>query len=91
MPNDSHQRAAEFQQLAAHAHRVAAAHRGKEDHQTGRDHSEQALRYAYQALQWSQESHRKSMKLAANALDMHAPDKPSAVRAPSSERCHNSR
>ena len=41
MPNDSHQRAAEFHELAAHAHRAAAAHDGKEDHQTGREHSKQ--------------------------------------------------
>ena len=35
MPQNSHQRAAEMHDLAAHAHRVAAAHQGKEDHQTG--------------------------------------------------------
>jgi hypothetical protein len=29
LPNDSHQRVAEFHELAAHAHRAAAAHRGK--------------------------------------------------------------
>jgi len=34
MPNDSHQRAADFHELAAHTHRAAAAHHGKEDHQT---------------------------------------------------------
>lgn len=30
MPSDSGQRAAEFHDLAAHAHRVAAVHHGKE-------------------------------------------------------------
>jgi hypothetical protein len=34
MPNDSHQRAAEFHDLGAHAHRAAAVHHGKEGHQT---------------------------------------------------------
>ena len=37
MPNDSHQRAAEFHELAAHAHRVAAVHHGKEDHLTAHE------------------------------------------------------
>ena len=61
MPNDSHQRAAEFHELAAHAHRAAAAHHGKEDHQTAQEHSKQALEHANKALQWSQEAHRKSV------------------------------
>ena len=53
MPNDSHQRAAEFHELAAHAHRAAAAHHGKEDHQTGHEHSKQALEHANKAMPWS--------------------------------------
>jgi len=64
MPNDSHQRAAEYHELAAHAHRAAAAHHGKEDHQTGHEHSKQALEHANKAFQWSQEAHRKSLKSA---------------------------
>jgi len=67
MPNDSHQRAAEFHELAAHAHRAAAAHHGKEDHQTGHEHSKQAMEYANKAMEWSQESHRRSRKVAGNA------------------------
>jgi hypothetical protein len=62
MPQDSHQRAAEFHELAAHAHRAAAAHHGKEDHQTGREHSRQALEHATTAFQYSQEAHQKSEK-----------------------------
>src|SRR5882762_8321941 len=62
MPNDSHQRAAEFHELTAHAHRAAAAHHGKEDHQSGHEHSTQALEHANKAFQWSQEAHRKSEK-----------------------------
>jgi hypothetical protein len=34
MLNNSHQTAAEFHDLAALAHRAAAVHHGKEDHQT---------------------------------------------------------
>jgi len=67
MPNESHQRAAEFHELAAHAHRAAAAHHGKEDHQTGHEHSKQALEHARKAFEWSQEAHRKSVKAAEKA------------------------
>ncbi len=42
MPKDSHQRAAEFHDLAAHAHRTAAAHHEKQDHLTAHEHSRQA-------------------------------------------------
>ena len=66
MPNDSHQRAAEFHELAAHAHRTAAAHHGKEDHQTGHEHSKQAMEYANKAMEWTQESHQRSKKVAGN-------------------------
>jgi hypothetical protein len=62
MPYDSHQRAAEFHELAAHAHRAAAVHHGKEDHLTGHELSKQALEHACKALQWSQEAHKKSAK-----------------------------
>jgi electron transfer flavoprotein alpha/beta subunit len=62
MPNDSHQRAAEFHELAAHAHRAAAAHHGEEDHQTGHEHSKQAMEHANKAFQSSKEAHRKSEK-----------------------------
>ena len=62
MPNDSHQRAAEFHELAAHAHRAAAAHHGKEDHLTGHEHSEQALEHAKKAWQFSQKAHVQSSR-----------------------------
>lgn len=64
MPQDAHQRAAEFHDLAAHAHRMAAAHHGKEDHQTGREHSRQALEHATKAFHYSEEAHQKSEKAA---------------------------
>jgi hypothetical protein len=62
MPNESHQRAAEFHELAAHAHRAAAAHHEKEDHQSGHEHSKQALEHANKAFHWTQEAHRESVK-----------------------------
>jgi len=51
MPNDSHQRAAEFHELAAHAHRAAAAHHAKEDTRQGT--SIQSRRWNMQIRRWS--------------------------------------
>ena len=42
---ENHQRAAELDDGAAHAHRVAEQ-QGKEDHQTGQEHSRQALEHS---------------------------------------------
>ncbi len=67
MPNESHQRAAEFHELAAHAHRAAAVHHTKEDHQTGHEHSKQALEYANKSFAWSQEAERKSSNTAGRS------------------------
>jgi hypothetical protein len=39
---ENHQRAAELHDLAAHAHRSALQH-GQQDHETGHEHSRQAL------------------------------------------------
>jgi hypothetical protein len=36
---ENHQRAAELHDQAAHAHRAAAEHRGKQDHQMGQEHT----------------------------------------------------
>lgn len=58
--NDWHQRAAEFNDLAAHAHRVAATHHDKEDHQTGHELSKHAMEYSAKAYLYSQEAHRES-------------------------------
>jgi len=59
MPNDSHQRAAAFDELAAH--------HGKEDHQTGHEHSKQAMEHADKAMEWSHEAHGKSVKSAGKS------------------------
>ena len=62
--NDWHQRAAEFNDLAAHAHRVAATHHSKEDHQTGQELSRQAMEYSAKAYLYSQEAHRLAGNLS---------------------------
>jgi hypothetical protein len=64
MPADTHRIAAEMHDKAAHAHRVAAAHHGSEDHLTGHEISEQALDHAKRAFEQSQEAHRRSAKVA---------------------------
>lgn len=49
-------------ELAAHAHRAAAVHHGKEDHLTGHELSKQAMEHANMAFQASREAHQKSEK-----------------------------
>lgn len=58
--HDSHTKAAEYHDLAAHAHRAAAASHDQQDHETGREHSRQALDHANKAYLLSQEAHNKS-------------------------------
>lgn len=50
---ENHQRAAELHDLAAHAHR-AALRQGKQDHETGRELSRQALEHSKTAHQQTQ-------------------------------------
>jgi hypothetical protein len=64
VPNSTHQRAAEFHDLAAHAHRAAAVHHGKGDHQTAHEHSKEALEYSNKAHQRSEEAIKKSANTA---------------------------
>jgi hypothetical protein len=52
---------------AAHAHRVAAAHHGSEDHLSAHEMSKQALDHATRAFEQSQEAHRQSAKAAGKA------------------------
>ena len=63
--NDWHQRAAEFHDLAAHAHRVAATHHDQKDHPTGHEVSQRAMEYATKAYRYSQEAHQKSGSLVS--------------------------
>jgi hypothetical protein len=60
MPYDSHQRAAEFHDLAAQAHRVAAVHHGKEDHLTGHELARQAMEHSAKAHQATLEALQQS-------------------------------
>jgi hypothetical protein len=46
---ENHQRAAELQDVGAHAHRTADEQRGKQDHITGHEHSRQALEHSHAA------------------------------------------
>jgi hypothetical protein len=64
MPGDMHIVAAEMHEKAAHAHRVAATHHGKEDHLTGHEISKEALDHARLAFEKAQEAHRASSKAA---------------------------
>jgi hypothetical protein len=50
---ENHQRAAELQDNAAHAHRTAEQ-QGKQDHLTGHEHSRQALEHSQDARQDAQ-------------------------------------
>ena len=61
-PQDSHQIAMELHEQAAHVHRTAAAHHGKQDPLAGHEHFEQAMERAGKAFTCSQEAHQKSEK-----------------------------
>jgi hypothetical protein len=50
---ENHQRGAELQDAAAHAHRVAEQH-GQQEHLTGSEHSRQALEHSQSAHQHTQ-------------------------------------
>ena len=50
---ENHQRAAELQDEAAHAHRVAEQ-QGKQDHLTGQEHSRQALEHTQESHEHTQ-------------------------------------
>lgn len=53
----NHQRAAELHEVAAHAHRVAEDHRGKQDHLSAQELSRQSLEH-------SRAAHEHSMTLS---------------------------
>jgi hypothetical protein len=57
---DSQQKAAEYHNLAAHAHRSAAVHQGQEDHLTGHEQSRQALVHSNTAHQHSLGMHQQA-------------------------------
>jgi hypothetical protein len=49
---------------AAHAHRVAAAHHGMEDHLSAHEMSKEALDQSRRAFEQAQEAHRRSSRSA---------------------------
>jgi hypothetical protein len=55
-----HRKAAEYHDLAAHAHRTAAEHNEKGDNEAHNWHLERALEYSNQAYKLAQEAHSKS-------------------------------
>jgi hypothetical protein len=70
MPYDSHQRAAEFHELAAHAHRVAMAHLDKEDHLTAHELTKQAMERSRRAHEASVRAFEES-QAAAKRREQH--------------------
>jgi len=58
--NESHVKAAEFHERAAHAHRAAAAQHGKGDHLSAHEASKQALEHSTKAFELAQAAHRES-------------------------------
>ena len=64
MPNDWNTRAAEFHEQAAHAHRAAAVHHGKQDHLTGHEFTRQAMEHSSNAHQATLEAVAQSEELA---------------------------
>jgi hypothetical protein len=73
MKGNSYQRAAELHNLAGHAHLAAAAHHGKEDHETGSEHSRQAMEHSTKAFLQSLAADRTSAKLTGNTRTSDAP------------------
>jgi len=60
---DTHRKAAEHHELAAHAHRTAAEHNEKGEGEAGSWHAERALEYSDHAYKLAKEAHNKSGKM----------------------------
>lgn len=58
--NDSHEKAAEQHELAAHAHRTAAEHNEKGENELGNWHLQRALEYSEHAYKLARDAHSKS-------------------------------
>lgn len=61
--HDSHRKAAELHELAAHAHRTAAEHNETGNTESGSWHKQRALEYSDHACRLAQEAHSKSGKI----------------------------
>jgi hypothetical protein len=63
--HDSHRKAAEYHQLAAHSHRTAAEHNEKGDNEAGNWHLKRAMEFSNRAYELAKEAHDKSGKIEA--------------------------
>ena len=72
---NSQQKAAEFHNLAAHAHRTAAVHQGQEDHLTGHEHSRQALEHSNTAHQHSLGMHKRPGPTTSASCALRKPER----------------
>jgi len=69
---ENHRRAAELHDSAAHAHRSAAEAHEKQDHQTGRELSRQALEHSERAHQRTAQTYGEPMNEHGIATFGHA-------------------
>ena len=60
-----HREAAEYHDLAAHAHRTAAEHNEKGDNETGNWHLDRAREYSDQASEIAEQIHPKSGRMGS--------------------------
>ncbi len=91
MQNGPHWRAAELHDLAAHAHRSAAAQHDKGDHETGHEHSKKAMEYSMKAYEIAQVAHRESLEFAKEQNNAKQPgiEASKSEEAPSSGQSGN--
>ena len=68
---ENHQRAAELEDSAAHAHRTAAEGHDKQDHQTGQERSRRALEHSPQPSQDTEQAHRGAVNEHGIAIFGH--------------------
>ena len=58
--HESHRKAAEQHELAAHSHRTAAEHNEKGDNEAGDWHAQRAMEHSNHAYTLAKEAHNKS-------------------------------
>ncbi len=63
MMHHTHNEAADFHDMAAHAHRTAAEHNEKGENEAGNWHSARALEYSERAYRLAREAHNKSGRI----------------------------
>jgi hypothetical protein len=91
MAYDSHQKAAEFHMLAAHAHQAAAAHHGKEDHLTAHEQSRQAMGVCLESFRVFKTGARRIVGNSQGERKEELTIRPSVACYCASELCHFSR